>query len=101
MLLVRAKGAQQAYWGGIDDKGKLAVYRQNFGFEKLAETDFAWDHDTDIQMTLSAIGDRISVRIDDEKLLEVRDNELRSGMVGCGSLMGSRTLWGPFAIEEL
>jgi hypothetical protein len=101
MLLVRAKGAQQAYWGGIDDKGKLAVYRQNFGFEKLAETDFAWDHDTDIQMTLSAIGDRISVRIDDEKLLEVRDNELRSGMVGCGSLRGSRTLWGPFAIEEL
>lgn len=101
MLLIRAKGAQQAYWGGIDDKGKLAIYRQNFGFEKLAETDFAWNYDTDVHMALLAMGDRISVWIDDEKLLEVHDNELRSGMVGCGSLRASRTLWGPFAVEEL
>jgi len=101
MLVVRAKGAQQAYWGGLDGKGKIALYRQNFGFEKMAEADFDWAYDMDIVIALEAIGKDISLWIDGQKMLEAHDEALKSGMVGCGTLRASRTLFGPFIVEEL
>lgn len=101
MLLVRAKGAQQAYWGGLDGHGKLAIYRQNFGFEKIAEANFKWSYGEDIDMALMVTGKDISLWMDGQKMLEADDELLKSGMVGCGTLRASRTLFGPFSVKEL
>jgi ABC-type cobalt transport system substrate-binding protein len=101
MLIVRARGAQQGYWGGLDGQGKVAIYRQDFGFQKLAEAEFNWKSGECVRMTLSAMGDHLSLLIDGEKVLEAEDVAFKSGLVGCGSLRASRVLYGPFSVEEL
>jgi len=51
-------------------------------------------------MPLAAVGESISVWIGDRKILEVKDASFRSGLVGCGTMRASRTLYGPFSVEE-
>ncbi|HBK58272.1 MAG TPA: hypothetical protein DDZ37_02740 [Spirochaetaceae bacterium] len=101
MLIVRAKGAQQGYWGGFDGQGKVAIYRQDFGFRKLAEAEFDWKSGESVRMSLAAMEDRLSLWIDGENVLETKDAAFKSGLVGCGSLRASRALYGPFSVEEL
>lgn len=100
MLIARAKGAQQGYWGGFDGQGKVAIYRQDFGFHRLAEAEFGWKPGESVRMALAAVGESISLWIGDRKILEVKDASFRSGLVGCGTMRASRTLYGPFSVEE-
>ncbi len=101
MLIVRAKGAQQGYWGGFDGHGKVAIYRQDFGFLKLAEAAYDWKPDKSVRISLAAAGEILSLWIDGKKVLEAKDSSFKSGLVGCGSLRASRALYGLFSVEEL
>ena len=90
----------RAYLGGLDSGG-VALYKKDFGVERLAHAAFAWEKGRDYEISLEAAGDRLSLRVDGALLLETKDSSFASGMVGCGSLSAARTLFGPFRIEEL
>ncbi|GAB6277561.1 MAG: ADP-ribosylglycohydrolase family protein [Rectinema sp.] len=101
MLIARARGAWQGYWGGFDGQGKVAIYRQDLEFHKLAEAEFDWKPGESVRMLLAAMEERLSLWIDEEKVLETKDAVFKSGLVGCGSLRASRALYGPFSVKEL
>lgn len=67
----------------------------------MIETDFAWKPGTAYKLTLEAVGDMITLSIDDEKIIEMKDDSFRYGMFGCGSIGMGRTLFGDFEIIEI
>ena len=80
---------------------RVAIYRNDFGIVRIAGGAFAWEAGRDYQLTFEAIGDRLRLLVDGVAVLEAQDAALSSGMAGCGALGASRTLFGPFEIEEI
>ena len=101
LLQIRAQGAMRGYIAGFSEEGKAAIYKNDFGFKKLIETDFTWKHGTAYKITLEAVGDCITLSIDDKKILDIKDDSFRYGMFGCGSIGMGRTLFGDFEIMEI
>lgn len=101
LLQIRAQGAMRGYIAGFSEEGKAAIYKNDFGFKKLIETDFTWKHGTAYKLTLEAVGDWITLSIDDKKILDIKDDSFRYGMFGCGSIGMGRTLFGDFEIMEI
>lgn len=101
LVAVRCGGAMRGYFAGFDGEGKVAIIRNDFGVERLASADFAWERGRDHLLSLEAIGDRLALSVDGAKVLEVRDGAHRAGMIGCGSMEAARALYGPFEVEEL
>ena len=99
-LIVRAGGAMRGYFGGFD-QGGLSIFKNDFGSTLLAHTDYAWLLDAEYELSLEAIGGRITLCIDGLRVLEASDDAFATGMVGCGSLGAARALYGPFKVEEL
>lgn len=100
LLGVHAKGAMRSYLAGFDGSGKLAIILRDFGLERLAVADFPWEHDRDYELRFSAIGDKLVLEVDGKTVLSCRDSRHGSGMVACGALSPSRSLYGPFEVEE-
>lgn len=101
LLQIRAQGAMRGYIAGFSEEGKAAIFKNDFGFKKLIETDFTWKHGTAYKLTLEAVGDWITLSIDDKKVLDIKDDSFRYGMFGCGSIGMGRTLFGDFEIMEI
>ncbi len=101
LLQIRAQGAMRGYAAGFSQEGKAAIYKNDFGFKILAEADYAWNQGTAYKLTLEAAGDWIALSINHEKILEIKDDSFRYGMLGCGSISMGRTLFGDFEIVEI
>ena len=101
LLAARAGGAMRGYFAGFDGPGKVAILKNDFGFSRLAAADFAWEPGYEYRMSVVATGDRITLSVDGERVLEASDGTHASGMVGCGSTGAARTLYGGFEVEEL
>lgn len=101
LLLIRAQGAMRGYALGFSQKGKAAIYKNDFGFTKLAETDFDWKTGQQYEMTAKACGARIALSVNGRTLLEIQDESFAYGMYGCGSLRMGRTLFGDFEIRTM
>lgn len=99
LVLLRAQGAMRGYALGFSEKGKAAIYKNEFGFVKLAETDFAWEPGNRYQICGEASGEQIRLFINGKELLKVQDSTFTYGMYGCGSLTMGRTLFGDFEIK--
>lgn len=100
MLMIRAQGAMRGYIAGFDKENKIAIYKNNFGYKKMAEIGYIWSFGTTYELTLEAVDSNITLYIDRKKVLEISDNDFVYGMYGCGSLQMGRTLFGDFIIEE-
>ena len=100
LLGVRAKGAMRSYLAGFDGYGKVSIIRRDFGLDRLDTADFPWEHDRDYDIQFSAVGDRLDLTVDGKTVLSCRDSRHGSGMLACGTLSPSRTLYGPFEVEE-
>lgn len=101
LLMVRAAGAMRGYSAGFDGVGQVSILRHDFGVQRLASADFAWEKGRDYRLAVEAIGDRITLSIDDRVVLETRDASHPTGMVGCAAEGAARALYGPFEVEEL
>lgn len=99
LLVVRAQGAMRGYAGGLGEHGKAVLYKNDFGFRKLAETDFPWETGKTYNVCLQARGNEITLFLDGEPLLTAQDSSFAYGMYGCGSLTMGRTLFSSFAIS--
>ena len=99
LLLLRAQGAMRGYALGFAGPGKAAIYKNDFGFTKLAETDYPWEAGRNYHFSAAAEGNRISLLIDDREVLCVEDGQYAYGMFGCGSLSMGRTFFGDFTVR--
>ena len=101
VLLLRARGAMQSYMAGFD-KGNLCIWKQDFsGKEVLASRPFALTQGRVYSLDFTAQGDALTLAVDGEKLLEVRDGAYQSGMWGLGAHTMGRSFFGGFRVKEL
>lgn len=99
LLLLRGQGAMRGYALGFAEPGKAAVYKNDFGFVKLAEADFPWRMGQSYTVQAQAKGSNIILCIEGKEVLRVQDDSFAYGMFGCGALQMGRTLFGDFAVE--
>lgn len=99
LLLLRAQGAKRGYALGFSERGKAAIYKNDFGFTKLAETDFFWEAKNSYEMEARAVGTELSLSVNGKRVLAVEDDRFSCGMFGCGSLTMGRTEFGSFWIR--
>lgn len=100
LILIRAQGAMRSYAAGLDKGGTLAIYKNNFGFSKIAGIKFDWGVGTEYTLKLEAIKNEITLFVDGRPLLGTCDDSFSYGMYGCGSNSMGRTEFGDFIIEE-
>lgn len=100
LILIRAQGAMRGYAAGLDKNGTLAIYKNDFGFSKIAEIQFDWKIGTEYVLKLEAIKNEITLFVDGRPLLGAYDDSFLYGMYGCGSISMGRTAYGDFLIEE-
>ena len=98
LLLVRAQGAMRFYAAGFE-KDSLVIYKNNFGFEKLAEKKFNWEHGTEYVLSLQAQGNKIMLSVDGVESVEVLDEDFGYGMYGCGCRSMGRVYFGEFTVH--
>ncbi len=98
LLLIRAQGAMRFYAAGLEKGEKAVIYRNDFGFHKLSESDFAWETGKTYRMSLQARGRMITLFIDGKEILCADDETFAYGMFGCGSRTMGRTLFGDFTV---
>lgn len=101
MLAVRAQGAMRGYYAGLDEAGKAAIYKEDFGLVKLAETDFAWRCGQEYGLELTAIGDKLTLKIDGQTVLSACDGAFAYGMTGFVRLGMGRTMYGNLRVRDL
>ncbi len=100
-LLIRAQGAMRCYAAGLGEHGKAVIYKNDFGFQKLAETDFQWEFGKSYELRLEAVGSEITLFLNGNPILGIHDTSFEYGMYGCGSLTMGRTLYGDFSFREI
>ena len=91
MVNVRVQGAIRSYAAGLLPDGKIAILKNDNGYRVLAEVPYAWENGTEYTITVKAVGNTISVIMDDKEILKVTDEErpyLR-GSVGVSMQNGS------------
>jgi len=93
LLAVRAGGIQRGYFGGLDENGTVAIYINDFGIRKLSSAPFNWETGRQYRTEFSAKGDTLTLTVDGETVLTVKDKKFCSGMVGFGSLSIGRTTY--------
>lgn len=98
LLLIRAQGAMRFYAAGFEG-GDIVIYKNNFGFETLCRREFSRKEGREYLLTLKAAGEKLTLSVDGEKLLEAEDSDFAYGMYGCGSRSMGRTLFGDFAVQ--
>ena len=100
LLTGRVLGAKRGYLAGLGSENKVIILKNNFGFTKLAETDFIWEQDRDYHLTLTFFDDQITLSINGKELLTASDPDFDHGMVGCGSCETGRSSFSCFSFEE-
>ena len=91
MVNVRVQGAIRSYAAGLLPDGKIAILKNDNGYRVLAEAPYAWENGTEYTIIVKAVGNTISVIMDDKEILKVTDEErpyLR-GSVGVSMQNGS------------
>lgn len=107
LLVARASGAMRGYLAGFDGEGSVAILKKDFGtsgvaaVSTLASAPFAWVAGRGYRLEFEALGDRLTLTIDGQKVVEARDAAHKTGMIGCASTGAARALYGPFQVEEL
>ena len=81
------------------EKDCLVIYKNNFGFEKLAEKKFNWEHGKEYVLSLQAQGNRIMLSVDGGESVEAMDADFGYGMFGCGCRSMGRVYFGEFTVH--
>ena len=101
LLIARAQGAQRGYAAGFGNEGQAVILKNDFGFTTLAEAPFDWQLDREYTLELRVLGDKLTLSVDGQPILETRDGAFDHGMFGCGSLAMGRTAFGDFTYQEI
>ena len=97
----RIQGARRGYYGGIDEDGFSIIKKRHGKKTVIAHKKANWEYGREYGLTLSVIGDEITLSVDNEKQLTVKDDEYKYGMVGYGELSGGRRAFCNMKIKEM
>ncbi|NLY48262.1 MAG: ADP-ribosylglycohydrolase family protein [Clostridiales bacterium] len=81
-LIVRGKGAECAYLLGFGKQGEVVISLKNFGTRVLAKAGYNWRIGSTYQLKASAIGNKLTLAVNDEEVLSVEDSTFEYGMTG-------------------
>lgn len=101
LLVCRAQGAMRCYAGGLGKADELVLMKNDFGLTTLAQCAFPWKQGKTYRLQLRCQGEQISLSVDGQICLSVRDSAFAYGMFGCGSASRGRTCFGDMAFGEL
>jgi len=87
--------------GGFDKNGTVAIYKNDFGYTKIASVDFKWEYEKEYKLMLTAKDEKITLLVDGKEVLKTTDSQYCYGMTGCGGIGIGRTSFGHFRITEL
>lgn len=95
-VLVRVQGGIRSYAAGLAPGNKVSFYKNANGCMELASADFEWEHGRDYTIAVEAKGNRFTVSVNGQHVLEVEDagdNGLPywTGQVGLSNTAGSHT----------
>lgn len=93
LIAVRAQGAMRGYHAGFDGKGQVAIYKNDFGFTKLANVAFEWENGRDYDVTFRAHGSEFTLEIDGETILTHSDDTFAYGMHGVSTRTAAKTIF--------
>ncbi len=91
LMTVRAKGAMLGYGAGFSGQNRLAIYKNEYGYYILAETDYPWNMESTYLFEIEVRGQKIILSVNGVVILEAEDSSFQSGMYGFGSLSYGRT----------
>lgn len=91
MAILHAQGAKRGYYLGFSEKDQVGIYCNDFGFEKLASKSYLWEAGRYYNVSARIQGERLSLEIDGEEILQVQDDRFAYGMVGVGSMSACET----------
>lgn len=99
-LVFRSTGLQRFYSAGFENENEVAiVLKQNDTRKVLASIPYEWEHKKIYTLKVHAIGNQISLTINDEPLLCIEDDTYTHGMVGVMALNGGKCLYEAFAVN--
>lgn len=100
LVVGRAQGASRFYAAGFQN-GEAVILVENHGTTILARAPFETEYGRDYQVNLTVAGDRLSLLIDGNPVLEAEDATLRYGMAGLRMASIGRMSIGRLEIIEL
>lgn len=101
LVLARSKGAMMGYAAGFSKADKVAILKNDFGYQCVREIDYPWSIGEVYRMEFKAVDQTISLYIDGNLVLEVRDDSFEYGMFGFGALSYGRTYFGNIKFQEM
>ena len=101
LIGARIQGAQRGYYGGIDEDGFSIIKKKHGKKIVLSHKKTEWEYGREYELTLSVVGDEITLSVDNEKQLTIKDDEYKYGMVGYGELSGGRRAFCNMKIKEV
>jgi hypothetical protein len=92
MVNVRVQGALRSYAAGLTANGKLGLYKNENGYRKLAEVDCGWEPGRTYSISVTALGNRLTIGMDGcEKIVYTDENSpYLAGAIGVSVQDGSR-----------
>ncbi|MBW7459535.1 hypothetical protein K0U00_36305, partial [Paenibacillus sepulcri] len=104
-VLVRVQGGIRSYAAGLAPGNKVSFYKNANGCTELASADFEWEHGRDYTIAVEAMGNRFTVSVNGQHVLEVEDagdNGLPywTGQVGLSNTAGSHTHYKRYRVSS-
>ncbi|HWR21851.1 MAG TPA: ADP-ribosylglycohydrolase family protein [Feifaniaceae bacterium] len=101
LVSLRVQGAMRGYYAGLDGKGEISIFCNDFGMKRLATASYPWTAGESYILTFAAAGDSLTLDINGETVLQAEDGRYSHGMVGLAKYARGRTLFGTVTVEEL
>ncbi|CAG7599769.1 hypothetical protein PAESOLCIP111_00338 [Paenibacillus solanacearum] len=99
----RVQGGIRSYAVGLAPGGKLALFKNENGYKKLAEADWNWQAEQPVKIAVQARGNRFDIAADGVSLLSYTDAEqpYMTGMIGFSNAEASHTHYRGFSLVSL
>ncbi|SFM38786.1 ADP-ribosylglycohydrolase [Paenibacillus sp. 1_12] len=102
-IMLRVQGGIRAYAVGLAPDNKVSFYKNENGYKELAASELKWEHDRNYRISVEAVGNRFTVSVDGQRVLQVEDNDnpYISGQVGLSNYGGSHTHYQRYRVTSL
>jgi len=100
-VLCRVQGAIRSYAAGLGPDGTVALLKNDNGYRTLASAPFDWRADETYALSVTVAGNRLSLRVNSEHMLEYADDDRPyvRGQVGFANIGGGRTHYKRYAVR--
>ncbi|HCO49398.1 MAG TPA: hypothetical protein DIT55_08265 [Spirochaetaceae bacterium] len=99
--MFRARGTITGFAAGFTAPGKAAILRNDRGWQSIASAKFDWEFGREYRIELEAVGDRATLHVDGQRILEARGIDLPMGMTGLARSSAGTCEWLDFSTREL